>query len=229
VFVVLNKLYGGVVMWKESVKWVDDNKTRIKLLHSYYCRFSTYDESDFFQEAYLVAYSASKFFPVSHNSFSGTFWNLFRKTAKFSLATDPCVGDVLNFPTEVEHAKISRASEAYRAFREPVCFVSFDESIHSPSDVGSVSRPGTTSLEYHRIVPQMTRFLLKNQRDVFESVLGLCDGGALTFSEAADKLGRRKGEVSKIYKNACNRVKRLVKEGKISVPGLEEGSRLRLL
>src|ERR1035437_1835948 len=62
----------------------------------------------------------------------------------------------------------------------------------------------------------LTKHLLKNQQDVFVTVLGLNGNGALNFTEAGEKLGRNKEHVSKIFANSCSRLKKLIEKGTIN-------------
>ena|ERR1039457_163731 len=196
--------------WSESVHWVDNRYKWFICNHvKKYSSFTPYDLDDFIQEAYIAAYDASQKFPVGSPSFCTTFWNNYKNIAKLSLATNPNFGKIYNFE-----------EDACPEARTAVNFESFDELKHSnyvkkENNSTAISNEDGPPTDIHRTLIKLAKHLLKNQVDVYITVLGLRGNGALNFTEAATLLNRDKHEVSKIFNNCCNRLQRLIEKGTI--------------
>jgi hypothetical protein len=196
----------------ECVQWVDANKRSVIGYGRKYKFYSPYSEEDFIQEAYIASFKAGQKYPIGTPQFHEAFWRLYSNATWYSLATNPSVGDVLTHGKSRKDRKTPNVD-----MRQPVQFEEFDETIHSYDtnwsyDYPSESRP----TDLHRTFVMLTKHLLKNQKDVFITVLGLSGNCcALNYVEAASVLGKNKSDVFKIFENACRRIKRLVAEGKI--------------
>ncbi len=196
----------------ECVQWVDANKRSVIGYSRKYRAYSPYGEDDFLQEAYIASIKAGQIYPFGTPQFYEAFWRLYSNATWYNLATNPSVGDVL---TRCSSSKNKKTPDVN--MRQPVQFEEFDETVHSFTTNRSyepLTEPRPTDL--HRTFVMLTKHLLKNQKDVFITVLGLSgDCCALNYVEAASALGKNKSDVFKIFENACRRIKRLIGEGKI--------------
>jgi len=220
----------------EAVQWVDANTKMILSKCRKFKAYSPYDLVDFLQEARIAAICAANMFPVGSDKFVGAF----RKNFLFSasrMATDPCFAAMINgepveqiIPYRINDPAATKMTDKRKRGRKywvgsdeylhPFGFLEFDEGVHSPVNRSSMQ----SSIEYfesppvdiHRTMIALSRHLLKNQVDVWITVLGLSGtGGTLSYAEAGIKLGRGKGDVFKIFDNACRRIKRLIDKGEI--------------
>ena len=181
---------------------------------------------------YIAAFNAEQLFPVNSPSFLSAFWRLYTKASERLLATDPCMGDLINYetvngdeddflPTNSNNRTTSGMKSKLNLHPEsrmPVSFVDYIDEHHSPVnliDKSLISFQENPPTDIYRTMVSLTKYLLNNQKEVFVTVLGLTGEGRLNYTEAAAKLGRGKDEVSKIFGNCCKRLKRFVTEGKI--------------
>lgn len=208
--------------WSECVSWVDNNKKMFAWQERRFSHISAYDLSDFVQEAYLVAFNTSKLFSVGSPEFLDKFRNAYRDLAWCDLVTVPCISDVVSAPVVLnadgKKKKYVPVCEIDPEYRKPIIIESFCEEMHSRSTESLCDLLNEPPVDIHRTMIHLTKYLLKGQKSVFITVLGLAGReGCLNYTHAGAKLGRSKDSVSRIFNNCCSRLNRLVSDGTINV------------
>ena len=174
----------------EAVDWVNRNGKLIRRKIEIFRTYSPFEERDYLQETYSVAFvavgrSCEKCIP-----FEAAFWTLFKQ---FMAEMTP---NFLN------------ASAGSNSVPSNLCVVELD-SIDIPGPEASCEP------DIEQIYLAVCGFLTRREQQVLSLALGITQKGRMSNYEIAKHLGCRESNVRDALNKALERIRTLVKVGKI--------------
>lgn len=175
-----------------AIEWVRSNARRIWRKAENYRIYSPYDNEDYLQEAYLSALVAVNRSAAKGIGFEPAFWTIFKEQ----------LGKMTPHP---------ESSSGSSSIPSHLCDIEIETV-----DILLEERGGEPDIE--AIYCKINRYLTKREQQVLCLALGITHEGRLSNYEIAKLLGCRESNVRDAMNKALERVRELVRSGRI-VPG----------
>lgn len=190
---------------KLAVEWVNKNKWIILDFTSRFKIFTPYSDEDFISAAYQAALVTEKYIKGTNKPFCVYFWPIY-ETVLATFVPNPFTDE------KNKHQNWSRSI--------PSNLCDYPEDITSVPYETELPALGAYTEEVYK---KIRRFLKPRHQRLLRLLLGLNrKKGCLSQVKAANVTGYTQQNVSKFLNNLCNKIQKLIADGKLDFTNLKK-------